>query len=320
MPPEETANPTIDQAFEAAEQSLAQEPTEKTVEQPAEGDTKAGEKTQTAEQPPVETPPVETTETDELLTKDEVAKLSPEGQANYKKMQKAYTQKTQTLAAERKKLENWQNVIDAFEADPVGTLRKIAPQYGLQFAEAAAKEAEETTQDPNAEVTAQMQTELRELLGPEQEALADGLTKIFDRALRSATQSAVKAEVEPLKQRDQERALEEITTTTETEMKAFGDKHKDWKQHEPKMLEIGKKLLPAEGMTTADYLETLYYLATKDQSEAEQVNKVVERINKAASSAEPQESAVNTTRVTPARPKRPTLEEAFEAAEKGIAW
>lgn len=323
MPVETAEKPTFDQAFEAAETSI-EKPSKETVEKPAKGDTEAGKENAKVEQPPVETPPAETTDTEELLSKDEVAKLSSSDQANYKKMQKAYTQKTQALASERKKIENWKEVIEAFEADPAGTLRQLAPRYGLSIAEAQAAAAkEETKQDPVAAITTQLNTELRELLATPEltpEQTADGITKAVSTAMLAATQQAVRSEVEPLKQRDQARQLEEIATSTQTELEAFGKLHPDWKTHEPKMVELGKKISPSGDLSVNQYLDMLYRLATLDQSEAAQVNKVVERINKAAASAEPSESAVNTSRVTPARPKRPTIEEAFEAAEKGVSW
>jgi hypothetical protein len=48
--------------------------------------------------------------------------------------------------------------------------------------------------------------------------------------------------------------------------------------------------------------------------------KVLDRINKSAASSDSQSPSVTTNKVTPTSPKRPTIEEAFDAAKKGIAW
>jgi ubiquitin len=318
--PTETAPKTFDQAYEEAKTSVEKpEPAPvETVEKPSEGDTKEGETPKAEETKPVESQPEETTEESELLTKEEVSKLSESDKASYKKMQKAFTQKTQKLSEERKALEQNQRLIDAFEADPVGTLKALAPKFGLKFAEEEAKK--EVQQQAVDTVAEQMKDQLRQLLGAENEALADGLANIFENGIKAAIPKVVEREVAPIKQAQEQAQFEAVKASTESDLKAFSTRHPDWKTHEKTMLEISKTIIPAPGSDTAKWLDTLYYLATKDQTAAQQTAAVVKRINEAASKAEPPDTAVNTTRVTPAAPKKPTFEEAFKAAKSGVAW
>jgi len=319
--PEETVQPqTFDQAAEAARAQLTQE-SQKAVEQSAD-DTKAAT-TETSEQTQPETQTEEPGESEELLTKDELATLDAKAQANYKKMQKAYTQRTQKLSAREKEIERLlqhKELFDAFEQDPAEVIRQLAPQYGLSLAEAA------KTQEPAKESVATdaaqgMQTELRQLLGAGNEEFADGLAKVFESRLNK-----VQERVQQTEERQNAQLREAAAASTDADLKAFETKHPDFKTHEKAMLELSRKIQPnpSSGMDVDDYMELLYSAVTanavKTTTKTEQTREVIERINKAAAKAEPQTSAVTESRITPARPKRPTMEEAFEAANKGIAW
>src|ERR1051325_9370510 len=56
----------------------------------------------------------------------------PELEAAYKQMQGSYTKRMQEFAKHRTKIDAY----DAFERDPLGTMRNIAQQYGYQFVQA----------------------------------------------------------------------------------------------------------------------------------------------------------------------------------------
>jgi hypothetical protein len=314
MSEETVQKPTFDQAAESAMKTIAEQ---KTVE-PAKDDTKA-EPPKTEEQPQAETPPEESAETEELLTKEEVATLDEAGKTNYAKMQKAFTTKTQKLAADRKEVERlaqYKELIDDFEKDPAQVIKRLAPEYGLTLAEAAKQEPVKET--VSAEAAQGMQNRLRALLGEGNEALADGLADVF----KSELNNALNQNLQPIKEQQQAALMEAAKSSTEADLKAFEQKHPDFKTHEKAMLDISKKWSPAPNATMEvdEYLETLYRMATLSASETVQTKKVIERINKAAAASEPQESAVNSKQVTPAKPKRPTIEEAFEAAKRGVAW
>jgi hypothetical protein len=53
----------------------------------------------------------------------------PELEAAYKQMQRAFTEKTQAIASDRKKIEAY----NAFEANPMATIQTLAQQYGYQL-------------------------------------------------------------------------------------------------------------------------------------------------------------------------------------------
>jgi|GEM_PF-5215091 len=316
------AKATFEQAYDSAKAEL-DKPAE--VSKP-EGETKSEETTKQPEQTTGETPAKEAPETEELLSTDEVANLTPEQQATYKKMQKAYTQKTQKLAAERKahaveleRLKSWEPIIESFETSPEETIKRAAKQYGIKLVdEAGAKPVQQSAVD--TAVTA-MRDRLRQLHGPEHEAYADELANTFQAALEAVAKEVVSREVQPLKAQ-QEAALQQAAMeSTENDLSAMDKRHPGWRDHEQKMLDISRKWQPAEGanITAAEYLDMLYGLATRDQTRAADTQEVIERINKSARASEP-ETAVNAQIVTPARPKRPTMEEAFDAAKRGVAW
>jgi hypothetical protein len=306
--PEETApNPTFDQAAEAARATLANTPA---VEVETKGETESGADTQ-QEQTQAETPVKESANEDGLLSPEDEATLDDAGKATYKKMQKAYTQKTQKLASELKEVEEikaYKDIIKSFQADPKGTIQRLATEQGLTLAEAAKQET------AKVEVSADMKTKLRSLLGEGNEELADGLANVFADELGQR--------VKPIEERQTEALRKAATEAADSDLKAFEKAHPDFKKYEPEMRELSMKLQPAAGaqMDVGEYLETLYKIASLKDTETSQTKKVLDRINKAAASSEPQGEAVPTSKVTPAAPKRPTIEQAFEAAKRGERW
>ena len=104
---------------------------------------------------------------------------------------------------------------------------------------------------------------------------------------------------------------------TNAEIEAFGTKHKDWKQFEPKMLEIAKQFQPAEGATTDGYLEVLYRLATYDVRVAEEAKQAIDRRSKSAASSEAREATVPAKKVSPGPSGPIELREAARMALRG---
>jgi hypothetical protein len=318
---ETVTKPTFDQAAESAMATLKADAPKETVET-ASDDTKT-ETTETTEQTQSETPPEAPDNPDELLTKEEVATLDEAGKANYKKMQKAFTAKTQKLAAERKEVERlkaYKEFIDKYESDPKATLTELARQQGILPPETAKQEPAKAAAVEQA--GEDMQAKLRTLLGEGNEPLADGLAQIFKEGL----EKTIDKNLQPIKEQQQAAVREAVASSTEADLKAFEQKHADFKEHEQAMFEISKKFVPnpSSPMEVDEYLEMLYKMATvdavKSATETDQTKKVIARINKAAASSESKDAAVSESKVTPAKPKRPTIEEAFEAAKKGVAW
>src|SRR6185503_15423377 len=63
---------------------------------------------------------------DELLPQEEWDKLQNDPKALRKALNTRFTEKTQELAEQRKQLEPWMGFKEAYEADPQGTVRKLA--------------------------------------------------------------------------------------------------------------------------------------------------------------------------------------------------
>jgi hypothetical protein len=318
MPATETALPTMSQAFESAKTQVAVE-TEKTA--PADkGDTEEKETPPEKEDAaPDQVQESAGEEEAEILSKEEQAKLSPEHLKQYKKMQAAYTQKTQKLAAERKSveerskgLETYQELIDSWKKDPKGVIERLANEAGLKIA------LEQGTKAETTEAVDETVKELSNVFGPEAAAV---IGPVFEKMILKRLGDLKKTEIEPLKEESRAIQMQGIVTETETELAAFSKLHPDWKQYEPKMLELGKKLMPAQGsnMTTQEYMGMLYNLATANATSARQTKEAVDRINKAAA-ASSTDAGVSADKVTTAAPKRPTFQEAFEAAKQGVRW
>ncbi len=327
MPAETAERITFDQAHEKAKETLAQTPEtppEKAVEAPVAGDTKEGEPQQAEETEKAPDQPLESAESEELLSSEEQAKLTAEQKKTYKAMQKAYTQKTQKLSAKLKETESlselaeYRPLIDSFKANPQETLKNLAKHYGFNMAEAKQEPKAETI-DPAVQNAVE---QMRKAFGPDGEPLADQLAPIMHELARSVAQSVMDTGIKPIKQQQDEITYKTVAAETDVEMKSFEKGHPDWKQHEPAMLKLSQTIVPATGaeISASEYLELLYTIATKDQRAKDATTDVVKKLNAVVKASEPPDSGVKDQNITPASPKRPTIEQAFEAAKKGIKW
>ncbi len=236
---------------------------------------------------------------DALLTTDEVAKLTPKERGLYEKAQKNYTLKTQKLAADRKEFDEWKPLIEALKTRPAEAMEQLATQLGMKLQKPA--------QDTPAETL------------PEEWSFLEPILSERDKRL----EARIRAEIEPVKQAHEEAAVKAIADETASTVKAFAAKYPGWQKHEAAMLDIGKKFMPAAGaMTDFEYMEVLHKLATADQTEAEKTKKVVEKIEKAARSVEPNTSGLSEDRVVHALPPpdKRSIRDAYEAAKRGELW
>lgn len=323
MPEPATAEPTstamtFEKAYaDAKAEHSTQEPEQPADQKPVEppdGDTAPEPKTPEDSEPAAE--PADSS-AESLLSKkelSEISKLSPADQ--YKAMQRAYTQKTQKLASERKMIETYQRLIDSLQNDPLGTIKLLAEHQGLVIQEKAAAAPAKP-----AEQSEPTSAELRSKIDPEVLPVFEPILKVIERL----EQRLAKAEGEftPLKQRQEEQIAQVAETEAAKVVKDFGEKHKGWEKHEPKMLEISQRLLP-NGMDEPEYLETLYTLATAGVSESESVQKAIEKMQKAAAASELSSSGVSTSKVAPVAPKGVSntdlFARAYEAAKAGVVW
>lgn len=142
--------------------------------------------------------------------------LAPELQAGWKQLQKAFTQKTQAIAANRKKIDQY----DAFVRDPVGSMQQMAARLGytLTPAQAAAAVA---AQQAKPETPWQPQSWDEVIAKSREEAVKEAETRILERM------KPVFTELESLKRTSIEQQLD--------------DAWPEWRQHEDAMIDTLQK-------------------------------------------------------------------------------
>ena len=114
----------------------------------------------------------------------------------YKQMQAAFTKKTQALKDGRDKVEAY----DAFMADPVSNLRRMASQYGISLAEQQQQSADDWQPNTWDEVVSKTKDETRKEVLAELRPLLDEVRGIK----RSHVESTLDAEVPEWRQYEDE--------------------------------------------------------------------------------------------------------------------
>ncbi len=135
--------------------------------------------------------------------------------------------------------------------------------------------------------------------------------------LRSLIRGELDKITKPIAEAERQRQAGEIAREVKADIVEFAKRHPDWKTHEAEMTRIGTRLQPGKNATTLAYMEDLYRLATHDISEADRTARVVNRLNKSAKEAEPRNSAVPESAVSPTSSKPLSLEESFDLAIQG---
>ncbi len=275
-----------------------------------------------APEPPPETPatpdveqvPPPEDEGTELLSAEERKELEGKPpEERIKGFQRAFTRKSQELSEQRKSLEQYQQLIQAFEQDPDATIRYLAEQRGLKL---SGKEAEAKPDAPQP--SADTVKALEEQLGPELAFLAPKLAAAMETMLSKA--------VTPLAEQHERMLSEQAKQATESVLKAFDSEKPEWRKHEAQVAELMSRYQPAPkaGVDEGQYLRDMYKLASHSISEAEKVKQVAERMEKAAAKSESSGSGVSAQRVSKAAPKFESMTEAIgaalDAARRGEQW
>lgn len=236
-----------------------------------------------------------------------LATLSPADQRA--ELNKRWTQKTQSLAAERKRLARYEphaDLLDAYDTDPSGTIRQLAEQHGLVLAPTEKPASPSEGESPYlADAKAQ--------LGPDLDFLATPMAALLDKIV-----APLKAELGTLKSQTTTIVSNASQAEVDGVMKSFEKAHPDWKEHEPAMLKLG--LQPGPGMTANDYLEACYKLVTYDARISQAKVDAVTKMSKAAEAAETETPSVNGRQVTHTVPKNAGMREAHAAAKRGEVW
>lgn len=124
--------------------------------------------------------------------------LPPELKGHFKRMQRAYTKRSQTLAEQRQKVEAY----DAFAANPTQTLQSLAAQYGYTLSSRDAQAVLEGNED-------------------------DGIPETWDDVYQRAEQR-IMDKLKPVFSQLHEQRKSQIETTLD---EAFPD----WREHEDQM-------------------------------------------------------------------------------------
>lgn len=319
-----TAEPvTIQQAFESAkaQHSAAAERAQGTEASPASTETGTQADESTAQTPPADsaTPETDLISDAELTALREKHKDNPDALA--KELKAVFTKKTQALAVERKQVERlsgYSDFIDAIEAggdSAADAIRQAAEHFGLQIAPKLT--AAQTTA---ATATDTLLESFKAKLGPDLAFLADSLAPAVKAVVEDAVKTAVGEATKPIQEATStliDRATQEQTDTL---LKGFSERYPDWKTHEPAMLKIAESFQPGPKTTPDAYLESLYFLATKDARIDAEVKKVVAKMTTGAATAETRTSTVSGDRVTTAPPAGASFKDAFAAAKQGKRW
>lgn len=115
--------------------------------------------------------------------------------------------------------------------------------------------------------------------------------------------------------------VEEIRHKKESDaaLDKFYRDHPDVKNHEKQIFDLMHKLPQGQDTDTYEYLSMLYSLAKSGKMASSSVRKAVEKMKENAKDANLASSDVAEDRVRKG-PQHPTLEEALNAAVKGVQW
>lgn len=222
-----------------------------------------------------------------------------------KKVNRILTRTQQRHAKARDEDREGQAIAKALKEDPQGFIRLIGQQLGLDI-----KEAPKT----QAEVDTAYQVAVKQL-GKEG---ADALLPV----LEAFSNSIVTSKMTPVMQELQSLRATAAQASADADVKLFEARNPDWKKYEAAMLDVGKRIRPAEGSSTQDYLQILYNEATKGRKSAATAKKVAARVVKASEGATDVSTAsVPAGKVSHTRPEgKITAKQAFEAAKAGVRW
>jgi hypothetical protein len=244
----------------------------------------------------------------QLITDEQAEALKDDPIALRKSLQKAFTQKTQQLAAERKEMATYKDLIDAYKADPKATIEALARNAGLEV-----KSPEETAK-PAEDPVEVVRAALAESLGPEYEDLAERLAPALAKAVKAEAERATA----PLRSMQEQQLQEAALNEANAEMEHFGKQHPDWKEYEAEMNELGAMLTPKPGMKPQQFLKMLYMTVKGDKAIAEATSKALTKMQRSAEGGAKTTGSVAADKVAMTPTKPLTFTEAAALAKRGI--
>lgn len=241
-----------------------------------------------------------------LLTDEEIEAAGGDVEKLKKQFQRAYTQKTQRLAAANKL---WK----ALENDPVAVARELNTRLGIKLADVA----------PPADATPRQQAKALDVITARlTKSVGAEMAAELAPAILEAAELVANEKVTGVQQVVGTQLMQDIKERADIATESFFKAHPDAKALEPKMMEIAKEIQPAPGITVTQYFERLYSLAKGSGAKARDA---VDRMVKATES-DPRPGSTPARVVSGARPDRSKMTKAeflrasFEAADKGIRW
>lgn len=247
---------------------------------------------------------------DEVISQKEFDRLKDNPEALRQALNKGATKKFQQLAATRKELEPWSDFAASYAKNPRAAALALAQGLGL---EVKAPRTEQESEKAVKSMADQIREKVKNALGPEYEDIADKMSA----AITDAASLMVDEAVRPLKEGQESLIAETAQREASQALVDLGKRHPDWRKHETKMFDLSRKLLPQEGMSEADYLDSLYTLATAEGKEGDAVKKAAKRMGASAKKAAGERTIPSSSVSKSPAGRTPTWAEAAAAARRG---
>lgn len=246
-----------------------------------------------------------------LLSQKRIDELKNDPDKLHKELNAAATKKFQRLAETRKKLEPYADFINSYENNPREAARQLAERLGLEFVKPKSQAASEAAV---VKLSDQIHAKVKAALGEEYADLADRLSGAITDAATLITDEAVK----PLKEGQDTLISESAMRESKAALDAFTEKNPNWKKHEKAMVALTKKYPVGEGVSEAEYLDSIFYLATRNGREGDAVKKVSKKMADSAKKSGVNGRTVSDNTVSKSPTGRlPSWEESVAAARRG---
>ncbi|RPJ24833.1 MAG: hypothetical protein EHM35_16030 [Planctomycetaceae bacterium] len=224
------------------------------------------------------------------LTPEQIGELKkdPRLKAIYKGLMSSYTPKMQQFSEQAKLWDSLNN-----EGTRRQAVEALARAVGLQI-----QPTDQPQREQAAAVADGISSEWANVVGPEAAQLLRPL-------IEKTALAAVNGTLQPLQQATEYLQMDARGRQAEAQVSQFRSaaQSKGWEltpEVEAKMAELGQQILPARAIESVQdgvkHLERLYRLATADTAEAQAEKRILERMNKAAQSAEPARGVPSTGR------------------------
>ncbi len=245
-----------------------------------------------------------------VISKAQFEALKGDPEKLLAEMNRGLTKKFQELASTRKALEPYSDFINSYQTNPREAAMALAEGLGI---EVKRPKSEEASKAAVKKIGDQINERVKEALGPEYDDVAERISK----AIQGAASLMVEEAIRPLKEGQDALINDSAAREAATALEAFSKRHPDWKKHEAKMTELSAKFKPGDGANEAEYLDHLYYLATKDGKEGDTAKRVAKRMTNSAKKSDTGRSLPNSAVSKSPVGKLPTFGEAAAAARRG---